>query len=525
MATANESQGLKIAVAIFVTLTVVLAVSTYFAYTAYSTADAKMTKAEADANAAKQAQSLALNQFDALRKEIGARAEDPDAIKTEIKNEYKKIDEQVNALSADVAKVVAAAQAAGAQGPELEEAKAKVQQISSAYRGEPNKTYISALARMTDLLSNLSMLTTQVSLNYVDVKRNLEGANGVNDQKLKVALDELAKSKADLSAEHEKHEGDRQGILTRVDQFQSENAKLQAEIANLMAQIRKKDEDYTKTLSLNQSQLRDARAVNELNENVLDKPDGHITFVDYSRGEVHVDLNRSSGAQPQLKFTIFDAGSPGIPTAKPKGSIELVSVSDRESIGRIIKTERSIDPIRIGDIVHSVAFSRDEPVRFALVGKIDINRDGRDDRDQLKMMIKAAGGLVDYDLPPPDTGKESGKLSGRDAWYVVDTRMPLRFVYGKNVVTATENSEFLRKQTEATREARLNGVRPMPLERLLPMLGYDFAAPVAGSAEAVDRGALKRLTSPRQDPNKPKAAPAEAKEETPKEETPKEESK
>lgn len=517
MATANESQGLKIAVAIFVTLTVVLAVSTYFAYTGYSTADAKMTKAEADLNAAKQASSLALNQFDALRKEIGARAEDPDAIKTEIKNEYKKIDAQVNALTADAAKVVAAAQAAGAQGPELEEAKAKVQQISSAYRGEPNKTYISALARLTDLLSNLSMLTTQLSLNYVDVKRNLEGANGVNDQKLKVALDELAKSKADLAAEHEKHEGDRQGILSRVDQFQSENAKLQAQIANLTAEIRKKDEDYGKSLALSQTQLRDLRAVNELNDNVLDKPDGHVTFVDYSRGEVHVDLTRGLGAQPQLRFTVFEAGSPGIPTATPKGSIELVSVSDRESIGRIIETKRSIDPIRVGDIIHSVAFSRDQPVRFALVGKIDINQDGRDDRDQLKRMIQSAGGIVDYDLPPPDTGKETGKLTGRDSWYVVDTRTPIRQVTSKSSTTATENSEFLRKQTEATREARLNGVRPMPIERLLPMLGYDFAAPVRGQAEAVDRNALKRLTAPRQDPNKPRAAPAEPREETPKE--------
>ena len=38
MAAANESQGLKIAVAVFVTLTVVLAVTTYFAYSSYDQA-------------------------------------------------------------------------------------------------------------------------------------------------------------------------------------------------------------------------------------------------------------------------------------------------------------------------------------------------------------------------------------------------------------------------------------------------------------------------------------------------------
>src|SRR6185437_11982258 len=46
MAAANESQGLKIAVAVFVTLTVILAVTTYFSYTSYSQAEAKLTASE-----------------------------------------------------------------------------------------------------------------------------------------------------------------------------------------------------------------------------------------------------------------------------------------------------------------------------------------------------------------------------------------------------------------------------------------------------------------------------------------------
>jgi len=49
MAAANESQGLKIAVAVFVTLTVVLAVTTYFAYSSYDQALAQRNAARADA--------------------------------------------------------------------------------------------------------------------------------------------------------------------------------------------------------------------------------------------------------------------------------------------------------------------------------------------------------------------------------------------------------------------------------------------------------------------------------------------
>jgi hypothetical protein len=47
MAEANESQGLKIAVAALITISVILAVACYFLYAAYSEADARRIAAEA----------------------------------------------------------------------------------------------------------------------------------------------------------------------------------------------------------------------------------------------------------------------------------------------------------------------------------------------------------------------------------------------------------------------------------------------------------------------------------------------
>lgn len=496
MAAANESQGLKIAVAVFVTFTVLLAVATYFSYTSYSQAEAKLTATEGKLSTANKASSDALTQIEGLLADIGLKSQDTDAIKVENKANLKKVDDEVTALTTQVNEMVTKAQAAGATGPELEDAKAKVQQIAASYREDPDKSYNSALSRISSLLKNLALLTTQVSLNYVDVKRNLEGADGVNAQKLKVEADALTKSKEDLAAEGEKHVSERQTILARVDQYQTDNAKMQTEIANLTAKLRQVEEEGGKKLALAQSNVRDIRSRMELKETVLDRPDGVITFVDYTRGEVHTNVTRSKGARPQMVFTIFDAGSPGLPTDKPKGTVELLQVGEKESIARIVQTTSTIEPIRTGDFVYSAAWSPNEPMRFALIGKMDLNRDGKDDRDDLKRMIEAAGGIVDYDLPPPEVGKETGKLTGRDAWYVVDdpkARPPYR-EYGKNTgVTENETAEHLKKQTEAVREARLNGVRPMELGRLLTYLGYDFAAVVRGRAEAVDKEGMKRL--------------------------------
>ena len=107
-----------------------------------------------------------------------------------------------------------------------------------------------------------------------------------------------------------------------------------------------------------------------------------------------------------MRFTIFDKNAVGITSDKPKAAIELTSVGDpqkgeNDSVGRIVKTFDSNDPIRYNDFIYSVGWSYDHPQRFALVGKIDINRDGRDDRGDLIRMIEASGGVVEFDLPPP----------------------------------------------------------------------------------------------------------------------------
>ena len=73
----------------------------------------------------------------------------------------------------------------------------------------------------------------------------------------------------------------------------------------------------------------------------------------------------------------------------------------------------------------------------------------------------------------------------------------LEFKTGKEG-TSLQQDEFIKKKSEAIKEARLLGVRPMEIGRLLTYLGYDYHAPVRGRPEAVDNAALKRLLGPKQ---------------------------
>jgi hypothetical protein len=527
MAAANESQGLKIAVAAFVSLTVILAVTSYFLYSNYSQTFEQLNAARDKESKAQTALSNAIGERDEMRKLIGSRTEETEAARNEIKAEQKKVDEKIAGIPQRVDAAVAKAQAAGVTGPEVQETRDTIRRLVQEYQSEPNKSYISSLSRAADIFDNYSALNASLATNYTNLKRTLEAANSVN----KTQTDALAKGLADktteLTNENKSHVDARADLVNKVDQYQTELAKQATEIANLNTKMTQMKDEFDKRHSLDQELLREYRDRLERDENVLDVPDGRVTFVDYTRNELRTNINRSMGARPQMVMSIFDRNAPGIPTEKPKGTIELIQVGDRYSVARIVKTNVPTDPIRVGDLVHSSAWSPNEPMLFALIGKIDINRDGKDDREDLKRMIRAAGGEVDYDLPPPEAGKESGKLTARDAWYVIDDRPPLREYAGQMKETTPEMGEFAQKKSAAIREARLNGVRPMKIERLLSYLGYDFAAPVTGRPEAYDTASMKMLLRARQGEGQAKSAQPkteeEPKAETPKAETPKDE--
>jgi peptidoglycan hydrolase CwlO-like protein len=529
-AASNESQGLKIAVAAFIALSVILSVASYFLYSAYTSADAKYTSNMDELNKAKKAQSDILSQYEEMRQKIGTKATESDPAKEEIANHFKKIngqfDELVNAATAAIQK----AQAAGA-GQELQDVRDKIQQIVQSYRSEPSKTYISTLDRISELMQSLSLLSTELSLNYKDLRDKLEGATNVAKQQVDVQIKSAETSKADLDSEHKNHDAERQNLVNKVTEQQTDIDKKVTQIANLQADVKRLQDEYSHEKDQLTTIIRDLRDRAEKVDTILDHPDGYITFVDYERGEVQLNINRGMGARPQMAMSVFDANAPGIPTEKPKGTIELTKVGDQFSIARITKTVSPIDPLRTGDIIYTPAWSPNNPTRFALVGKMDVNRDGKDDREELKRMIQEAGGVVDFDLPPLEIGKETGKITPRIDWYVIDERMPFRDVYGERESEASlsRQTKLAQRVGEVQKECRLDGIRPMPIGRLLSFLGYDINTPVIGRAENVNDKAIRRLTAPRQKPNvlspKPDATPKAEDADEMKDEKPKPKSK
>src|SRR5271156_147434 len=102
MAASNDSQGLKIAVAVFIALSVILAVTSYFLYSNGAVAEARLAQATEKNNELNRANGNVLSLNEDLRGKIGVRNAEADAVKTEIDAEYKKVTERLDQLGNQV---------------------------------------------------------------------------------------------------------------------------------------------------------------------------------------------------------------------------------------------------------------------------------------------------------------------------------------------------------------------------------------------------------------------------------------
>ena len=509
-ASSHESQGLKIAVTVFVVLTVILGVTTYLGYNNYSkgiaeTESAKKKASDSDA----QVRTITAN-YRELREKVGGQEyvkyEEAPAIAAALAKLRTKLQDGVRGVIEDSNKAVAEAQNKGLSRKEVSDLKDMAAQIDRRFRSEETQTLESMSTTLVDLLRNQASLTTAFALDNMDHRGVIESVNQANEQKVKIAEETARKAIEEKKDADRKHEQDRQDLLTKIDNVNTKNAELLQQVGDLKGKIDRMDVDFRKQLVTYQNINRQNQNRLRQDEKRLEAKDGDVTYMDLSRREVWTNINRGMGAYPQLRFSIFDKAAPGLPTDKPKATIELTWVGEKSSRAKIVHQVAFADPIKAGDQVYSPTWDPNRPLRFALIGKIDVNRDGTDDRDTMRRMIEAAGGIVEYDLPPPRDGVERGKISPQIDWYVIETNASpygTRQARNQDIGRATAENEnkndataaaaddldktYLDRKTAVLRECVDDGIRPMPVSRLVSYLGYHPGQVLPGQPESIDR--------------------------------------
>ena len=258
-------------------------------------------------------------------------------------------------------------------------------------------------------------------------------------------------------------------------QLQTSNAAHAAEKGKLTGQIVSLQSESSELRTRN-SQL--AEKINMLEGEEFQAPQGKITGVSLDGRTAYVNLGRRDNLQTGVKFGIITPDQVKMSTAVPKAQIEIIEVSETQSRARVVSDNNS-EPIVRGDLIYSPAWQSGRVVHFALLGKMDINDDGADDREIVKDLIRQSGGEIDEELTAE--GKSFGKMN-YDTKYMVRGEK-----FDPN--SQAQAGEFASKFADMEKRAAGMGVNEINLDKLLTWLrssSEDSSIPFGAATRASD---------------------------------------
>lgn len=294
------------------------------------------------------------------------------------------------------------------------------------------------------------------SKEYEDVKKALaaEKAQTVAgyDAERKRIADELAnltKSKNELM--QQKEEKDKE--LERVKgELTTSIANLQKELDTLREQYKRKSEQYQEVTG----------------EFVVSSaPDGKVSWVNAREGIAYINLGSDDRLRKKLTFSVFDPNTSDVSKGSKKGSIEVVSITGPHMAECKILQSSTANPILPGDLIYTPVWRVGQQDHVALVGIMDINGDGDEDRERIHDLISAQGGIIDAEVDA------EGKLHGA---ITLNTRYVIVGEINAEKKEANDNHYKLLE------DAKRFSVETIPLTKFVEMTGY---APKAAQGKLV----------------------------------------
>ena len=427
----RESQGLQIALILLVILTVILCITTYFFWSQSQKYFQEFESAQEAARTADSNRNQMIDQNIRLKQFLGHA--DEDSLEA-IEETYTE-----NMLLY------------GQSVPEGER----------NYRGLPE--------HLVNVVQERNKQINELAVNERKLKEQQKAELEQMNQQLADTKNEWEKAKADAShwrTEFEKTQNDLQNKVARAEQtYLAAQRKLIAE--------RNKLRDQLAETSSNEATLRTLvddldKKLTDIQRKTFETADGKITYVNQSSKFVYLNLGRADSLERQATFSVYDVDENNLARAEPKGSIEVTRLlGDHLAEARILDDTFS-DPIISGDLIYSPLWQAGRPVRFGLVGKLDVDNDGADDRELIKNLISLNGGIVDAEVTPE--GKRTGQMS-------IETRYLLLGTISKRNETAKKAMAGIRE------EAKTFGITEVSLDRFLADMGYQGVGRTVMSGE------------------------------------------
>ncbi len=368
---------------------------------------------------------------------------------------------------------------------------------------EGERTMEGAIRKLKGQDDNLTVSVRQKQNEYNTKSIEYNNLIAQKTAEVKQYLDARQKAEDQLQKLVKEHgeEIDRKDQL--ISQLRQERDELNAQLARVIAEkdaiIAQRDERIAQQ---SRSLTRLRREKFEREDLSFEIPDGKVVYVDRDRGLLTINLGREDGLRVGTTFSVYEKDNSGIgrrDLEDIKAKIEVTRIQGpHRAEARILdprdavkeRPEDDIDsyfarssryyqssllrPISVGDPVYSPAFSKGAVERFSFVGLVDLDGDGKSDRETLHNLVRAAGGKIDNEVD------DEGNFTAREG---ISYETKFLVIGDLGDPTETEDAkrqaviQRIQEKAKTLREEALdNGVRIVTLRAFLSYLGYQPTA-------------------------------------------------
>ena len=241
-----------------------------------------------------------------------------------------------------------------------------------------------------------------------------------------------------------------------------------------------------------------AERIRELQNDDLAAPQGRIVRTDNGGTDVWINLGSDDGLRVGTPFSVIDESAINTSEATPKARFRITQVVDGHMSRGKVENYNYRRPVVTGDKVYSPAWRPGRVVGFALVGKMDINGDSRDDSQQVIELIRSAGGKVDAIINTKGTRDDSGGgMTPSTRYVVLGTDLSISANGGADLLA--EQQARVENYKAFIAEAKQNGITQISLDKLLGYLKTDSSdrtIPLGDRTRAVDFPAKRNVGNP-----------------------------
>jgi hypothetical protein len=361
----------------------------------------------------------------------------------------------------------------------------------------PKRTYLARVDELEKAVQqekDLRKKADEANKVALDNARETLNSNQKSTDKLK---EQLAQANKELAELNNKKSAEFMTVTKQNQERDAEIDKAKKEIADAQDDKNKQEKKYSKLL-----QEKDNK-IGQLNDQIkppylldYDKPKGRIINVERGQPVVYINLGSADRVKPQLTFAIHGVGPNGKRVEQRKGTLEVTDVKQAHlSQARITEwTDASHDPIMQGDLLFNPVWNSSLRTHVAIAGVIDLTGEGTNDTADFIKGLERQDVVVDAWLDLKDLAIKGPGMTNKTTYLVLGDRPEFGEIVGAGDRLSKDKEALIKKMSEMQDEGAKLGVTVVPYRRFLAVIGYPLPRVLTSRASSSNVDSLLLTT-------------------------------